>query len=247
VSSAIDGLKADRDALVELCHGWRHEDWSQPSGCPGWTVQDLVAHMGALFWIVVDPARLADTTGLPTEEAQEVHVKARRSMTPVEVLADYENVSTAAVETLTALAGQDFELPLGDLGTYPASVVPTAFCFDHYVHIRADLFVPRGPLAGPVPPSDELRLAPTLDWVEAALPQQNRQIVDALSGAVDIVLTGPGARTITLGSGRPVGFVAVDGPSFVRCVTGRASWGGPNIKVGGDPASVDSLRRLHVF
>lgn len=135
----IEALRADRAALLAICAGFTDSDWKAASGCLGWTVQDLVAHMGALYWAVVDPSVLPDVTGLPTERAQDRYVEARRSL------------------------GAGFEVPLGDLGTYPARVLPTAFCFDHYLHIRADMFAPRGPLTGEPPRSDELRLMPALD------------------------------------------------------------------------------------
>ena len=54
---------------------------------------------------------------------------------------DYTAVSKDAIDRLAHLEGRDFEIPLGDLGTYPASMVPNAFAFDHYTHIRVDLFV----------------------------------------------------------------------------------------------------------
>ncbi len=161
---------------------WMKPDGSAESGCPGWSVKDLVAHMGALFWAVVDPSALPDTAGLPAEQAAEVLVQARRGLSAAEVLDDYAAVSEKALLALAGFAGVDLEVPLGDLGTYPARMLPAAYCFDHYTHIRADLFAPRGPLSGPRPPSDELRLLPTLDWIEAALPQQNRPLVDGLSG-----------------------------------------------------------------
>ena len=112
------------------------------------------------------------------------------------VLADYAEVSKSALERLAELAALDFELPLGDLGTYPAAVLPTAYSFDHYTHIRADLFGPRGPLTGQPPPSDELRLGPALDWVEAALPQQNPAAGEAC--ALELQITGPAARSISV-------------------------------------------------
>src|SRR5580700_6933329 len=128
----------------------------------------------------------AAASGLGTEQAQEVYVASRRSWSAARVLADYEWVSLPAFEALEGLAGLDLEVPLGDLGTYPAALLPAAYAFDHYTHIRADLFPPRGPLPGPPPPSDELRLVPALDWIEAALPQQNAGVLAALAGPVRI-------------------------------------------------------------
>ena len=166
--------------------------WKAPSGCDGWSVQDVIAHMGALYWMVVDPSALPDVTGLPSERAQDVFVEARREMGPEAVLADYEIVSATALDVLAGFEGQDFEIPLGDLGTYAASLLPTAFCFDHFVHIRADLFGPRGPLTGQPPPSDELRLGPTLDWIEAALPEAEPRGAQRVGGLGGDRLPGAG-------------------------------------------------------
>ncbi len=173
MSKATDSLEADRAELLTICAGLSEADWAKESGCSGWTVQDVVSHMAALYWLMVDRSKLPDAADLPTEQAQDFYVEQRRSMSPAQVLADYESVSTAALPALAGLDGQKFELPLGDLGTYRAEVVPTAYSFDHYVHIRMDLFAPRGPLTGPLPPSDDRRLVPSLDWVQEALPQQS--------------------------------------------------------------------------
>lgn len=247
MSGAIESLQADRAVLLELCGGFDEADWAAPSGCEAWSVQDVVAHMATLYWTVVDPTTLPDTTGLETERAQDRNVGSRRSWTADKVLADYESVSAEALERLAGLEGMDFELPLGDLGTYAAAVIPNAFAFDHYVHIRADLFAPRGPLTGAPPPSDELRLAPTLDWVEAALPQQNAGVVERMGGAVEIDLRGPGARTIRVGTGESRAQVSSDTSAFVRWITQRASWDDAGATGTGDPAHIALARELRVF
>jgi uncharacterized protein (TIGR03083 family) len=242
-----DALQADRAALLEICAGLSGSQWGAPSGCPGWSVKDLIAHVSALFWQVVDPARLPDAAGLPTEQAQEVFVAARRALSATAVLADYEAVSSKALAVLATFAGQDFEVPMGDLGTYPAAALPTAFCFDHYVHIREDLFAPRGPLAGPPPASDALRVDPALDWIEAALPQQNRGLVNGLNGTVGIALTGPGARRISLGSGPVTARITAADATFIRCVTHRARWEDSGPELSGDERALQALRGMRVF
>ena len=247
MTMATDGLEADRAALLETCAGLDDADWRAPSGCSGWTVQDVVAHMGALYWLVVDRAKLPDVTGLPTERAQDVLVDHRRSMTPGQVLADYESVSADAIPILASLDGQDFELPLGDLGTFKASTVPTAYSFDHYVHIRMDLFEPRGSLTGPPPPSDERRLAPALEWVAAALPQQSAAALADMGGVVEFVISGPGARTIEAGSGEPLGQVTMAGPEFIKAITQRGDWAEAEIKQADDALTPAALARLKVF
>jgi uncharacterized protein (TIGR03083 family) len=246
MTKTIDALAADRLALLDICARLEEADWKSDSGCPGWSVQDVVAHMGALFWAVVDPTQLPDVTGLPTEQAQEAYVESRRGLSSAQVLADYASVSAQALEVLATFDGQDAAVPLGDLGTYPLSVIPTAYNFDHYVHIRADLFAPRGPLVGP-PPSDELRLAPALDWVQAALPQQNADVLSALGGAIEFAIQGIAARTITAGTGDVRARVSCGAPEFLRSITQRATWQEPGITFTGDAASLEAAQQLKVF
>ena len=244
---AIGALRADRDAILELGAGLTGADWAAASGCPGWSAKDVLAHMGALLRLVLDPSSLPEATGLGTERAQEVYVAARRPWSAARVLEDYEWVSLPAFEVLEGLAVLDVEVPLGDLGTYPAALIPTAYAFDHYTHIRADLFAPRGPLPGPPPPADELRLVPALDWIEAALPQQNPGVLAALTGAVRISVTGPGARTIQVGPGEPVAEVSSDAPALVRWITQRGGWDELGVKACGDERQLGLAAQLKVF
>lgn len=73
-SAAVESLRADREALLEICAGLTDAQWKAESGCAGWTVHDVVAHMGGLWWTIVDPSQLPDTGDAPTEQAQEIIV-----------------------------------------------------------------------------------------------------------------------------------------------------------------------------
>ena len=246
-SSALKAIEADRDALLTLCRGLDGSVWSQNTGCPGWTVQDLVSHMACSFWLAVDMSKLPDSAGLPAERAADLYVDSRRSMTAAEILADYETASARGLELLAAIESQDVEVPLGDVGTYPASVVPTAYAFEHYVHIRYDLFPPDGPFGGEPPASDELRLAPTLDWIEAALPQQNSALLAGLDNAVEVRLSGVDARTVKIGDGALAGQIDCDAAAFVRWVTQRGSWESLGVNAQGDQRALEVVRKLNVF
>ena len=52
-------------ALIDICGRLTDAQWQAPSGCAGWSVQDVVAHLANLFWMVVDPGQLPDTAGQP--------------------------------------------------------------------------------------------------------------------------------------------------------------------------------------
>ena len=247
MSSTIRAIEDDRKILLALCRQIPDSDWAKESGCPGWSVQDLVSHMSCSFWLAVDPSHLPDPGGLPAERAADLYVESRRSMTPKDVVADYESVSMQGLELLAALEVQDVEVPLSDVGTYPASTVPTAFAFETYVHLRYDLFPPNGPLSGQPPASDEPRLAPTLDWIEAALPQQNAHRLEAMNHAVEVRLEGLCERTLRVGD-RDVGaHVTSDSDAFVRWVTQRGAWENLGVRTEGDPAALEVVRQLTVF
>jgi uncharacterized protein (TIGR03083 family) len=246
----VEALAADRDEVLRIGSNLDAPVWDASSGCPGWSIKDVIAHMATTFWTAVDQSALPDTTGLGAEQAAEVCVGARRAMSGPQVLDDYATVSEQALALLEALAGTDIEMDLGDLGTYPAGILPTAFCFDHYTHIRADLFAPRGSLPGPLPASDDLRLVPTLEWIEAALPQQNRAALESggFDGA-DIVISGTATRTIRIGnpSGPASATVRSDADAAVRWITQRAEWQSLDVHAEGDPTTLSVLRGLKVF
>ena len=132
----------------------------------------LVSHMACSYWLAVDPSTLPAPGGLPAERAADLYVESRRSMTPAEVVADYESVSSRGLEVLAAIEGQDVEIPIGDVGTYPASVVPTTFVFESFIHLRYDLFAPDGPCSQIRRPSTSYGL-PHARLDRGALPQQN--------------------------------------------------------------------------
>lgn len=244
-----EALAADREALIGICTRLDQDSWEAPSGCPGWSVKDLVSHMGALYWAVVDPSVLQNTPDMGTEDGQELVVRSRRSMTSDQTLDDYATVSEKAIATLLSFDGVDEEIPLGDLGTYPLSVLPTAFCFDHFTHIRTDLFSPRGPFNGPAPASDELRVRPTLEWIDVALTQQNSELLQGLDGGAEIVITGAGARTIRVGNADGVASAIVrsDADTCVRWITQRAPWKDLEVETEGDAVSLALVERLKVF
>lgn len=248
MSVTIEGISEGRKAVLALCAHMPQRLWARESGCPGWSVQDLVSHMACSFWLAVDPSRLPDPAGLPAERAADLYVESRRSMTTEEVVADYESVSSRGLEVLAAMENQDVDVPIGDVGTYPASVVPTTFAFETFVHVRYDLFAPAGPLEGEPPFQDALLLAPTLDWIEAALPQQNTHLLGALHHGVEIRLDGLCARTVRFGDHTDgIAHITSDSQAFVQWITQRGTWEGLGVQSEGDPADLAAIRQFRVF
>jgi uncharacterized protein (TIGR03083 family) len=248
MSATLEAIAAERRVALELCSQIPDSMWAKDSGCSGWSVQDLVSHMACSFWLAVDPSTLPDPGGLPAEHAADLYVESRRCMTPEGVVADYESVSARGLEVLAAIEGQDVEISIGDVGTYPASVLPTAFVFEAFIHLRYDLFPPDGPLRGDPAPTDELRLAPTLDWIEAALPQQNTHLLNDVHVGVQVRLDGLCARTLHIGGHTDAAArVTSDSQAFVRWVTQRGTWESLNVEAEGDPSILGIIRQLRVF
>jgi uncharacterized protein (TIGR03083 family) len=247
MSSALKAIEADRETILGLSRELEDSVWTKDSGCPGWSVQDVLSHMACSFWLAVDPANLPDPGGLPAERAADLYVESRRNLTHEQIVADYESVSLRGLEMLAAVQDQDVDIPLGDVGTYPASAIADAFAFEHFVHIRYDLFPPGGPLSGDPPPSDDLRLAPTLDWIEAALPQQNANLVASMGKAVEIHLDGFSGRTLRIGDADVAARVTSDPEAFIQWVTQRATWEALGVHAEGDRSTLEIVRQFRVF
>jgi uncharacterized protein (TIGR03083 family) len=252
MSSAMKAIEADRETVLELARELDDAVWTKASGCPGWSARDVLSHMACSFWLAVDPSTLPDPAGLPAERAADLYVESRRNLTHEQIVADYESVSSKGLEILAALQDQDFDVPLGDVGTYPAPAIANAFAFEHFVHLRYDLLSPGGPLSGEAP-SDDLRLAPTLDWIEAALPQQNPDLLARMGNAVEIRLDGChgfGGRTLRIGGAdtAPVAArISSDPAAFVRWVTQRGTWEALGVHADGDRSTCEIVRQLRVF
>ncbi len=252
MSSAIKAIEADRNTLLALCRDLDDWVWAKASGCPGWTVQDLVSHMACSFWLAVDPAHLPDPAGLAAERAADVYVESRRSMTPARFWPTTNSVSAKGLELLAAVGGprhwgraarRDCRDLSGVGRRRPAPLPLSTTCTSGSTSSQ-----PAGPLNGEPPASDELRLAPTLEWIEAALPQQNSKLLDGMDEAVEIRLTGVSARTLRIGDAH----VAV---ATSPAIPQHSCSGSPNGAHGnrwastgkGDPSALEVARRLHVF
>jgi uncharacterized protein (TIGR03083 family) len=238
---AVEGFRAERDAILTVAKGLTADEWTLPSACAGWSVRDVVGHMACTLHGVIDPAFLPDTTK-GTERAMEPSVAERRTW-PIEAVVDeYETYSGQAADLFASVQATplaETPLPMGDLGTHPMSILPSTFLFDGYTHLRNDILGPNGSIDRPQPPRDEQRLRPTVEWMLAGLPwmcaDELRDIVDR---PLVLTLDGPGGGTWTISPGGPEGRVAVtEGPStdatstvhstdhdFVIWGTKRAPW-----------------------
>ena len=208
---AVEGLRAERDAALTIAKSLTDDEWNAPSDCEGWAVRDVVAHMGSVLHGVVDPSVMPDLSG-GTEVSMEAPVAERRGWTIEEVLAEYETYSGQVADLGASVQEPPMAetmLPMGDLGTHPMSIIPSTFLFDVYCHLRNDILQPNGPIDRPEPPRDEMRLAPTVEWMLAGLPWMCEPQLSFVDRPITLTLAGTGGGTWTIGPGGEDGRVLV--------------------------------------
>jgi uncharacterized protein (TIGR03083 family) len=259
----VEGRRAERAATLEILKSLDDDEWNAPSGCEGWSVRDVVAHMGSILHGVVDPTKMPDVSG-GTEPAMEVPVAERRAWTVAEVLDEYETYSEQVDAVVTMAQDPPMSetvLPLGDLGTHPMSIFASMFCFDNYCHLRHDILVPRGSVDRPEPPRDEMRLGATVEWMLAGLPWMSQSTLHVVDRPIVLVLTGAGGGTWTIAPGGDDGRVQVtegaapdaaatvtsDTHDFVAWATHRKPWSECVTIEGDEPYASTVLDAVRVF
>ena len=43
----IEALQEEREVVLGICARLSEADWAAESGCPGWSVKDVISHLGA--------------------------------------------------------------------------------------------------------------------------------------------------------------------------------------------------------
>lgn len=251
---AVSAVRALVGDTLALCESLTPQQWTAPSGCAGWRVQDVIAHLTGFFVLLADPSVAPPLTPADSaEERNEEMLGERRSWQPQEILAEYRTAAALGVDILGKLQAPKLatvEVCMGDIGTYPLPALAEAACFDHLCHLVHDLATPRGPVDRVDVPRDRLRVAPTLDWMLRGLPQMSDPaLIEALTEPVVLDLQGEGGRRVQLSAGKdrnarvlaPAEFepgnggatVSTDSLDFLAWATHRAPWR-PLVRVAGD-------------
>ena len=238
--AGINGVRLAVDEVKAVLVTLTDDEWAMPSGCAGWTVKDLVAHMSSNYKETVDPSPApAEPIVLPAERMMDMLVEPRKEWSNQQVLDEYLAFCDAAVGALAALQEEPFAstvIPLADLGNYPMNQLADAYAFDHYCHLRVDLLAPTGPIVREVPAADAARLGPAINWMLAGLPQMQPGLENELTAPIALTLTGPGGGTWRIANdggaivvsegaqGDEVATVSSDDHAFVIWGTARAPW-----------------------
>jgi uncharacterized protein (TIGR03083 family) len=239
---------------TDVVRSLEQHEWGLPSRCAGWSVQDLVAHTGSNFKVVVEPDSAPADPPPVAEDLQELLVAQRRDWTPDQVAEEflaYVQPALGAFRALQEEPAASSPVTLSELGTYPLHALADAFAFDLWCHLYVDLLAPTGPVQRPVQEPEDDLLRPAVGWMLTGLPQMCPSVGKVLDRPLALHLTGPGGGSWTLSPGAPHPVVsegregaaavatsaAVD---FVLWGTGRLPWR-QNVALEGDTALAERV------
>jgi uncharacterized protein (TIGR03083 family) len=113
----VDNLARVWDSITALGRTLGEDEWKAPTSLPGWTVQDVIAHIIGYERVLLgdtDPPHTVDASDKPylkspMQHGNEVAVDLRRSRAGTVVFVEFLDVSARRLEHLRALKDDDFE------------------------------------------------------------------------------------------------------------------------------------------
>jgi len=237
-------FRAERADVLAFCDSLGPADWRMNSLAQGWSITDVVAHMGSGCHAMFTRQALKLMRGVDIEQANDELVAARRDRQPSEVLAEYRRwsgVFGAVIPSAVRTPLGRVQMPLAELGRFPARLLTSGLVFDHHTHLRHDM----APALGrPAPGSDANRMAAVLEWMTAVLANQLSAAAPSwLDRPLALTLAGPGGGSwrvetsgaVTPGRTEPAA-AHITGLTleFPEWGTGRADWRDRDVTVTGD-------------
>ncbi len=237
VDKVLTALDEEFDAIVELAAGLGPEDWERPTACPGWTVQDHLAHViGIEAMLQGRPqpeVELGDLSHLRNDfaRANEVWVEGYRHRPPSAVLDDLRGIIAERRAALAAMTPADFDAdamtPAGP-DTYGRFMrVRTMDVWFHEQDVREAVGRP-GHLTGRAPEQSLAEVAQVLGYIvgKRVAPPAGTTVRFVLTGdlaaRIDIQVTDR-ARLVDHIEGSPTAEITLPGDRFMRIAGGRLS------------------------
>lgn len=227
-ANRLAALRSERQLLLEVCASLSMEQWRTPSRATGWTVHDVVAHIGSGCHAMFSSAAATMLFSSDIERTNEDFVYARRSWSPRAVLDEYRLwsgrvITLAGVVSRTPLAR--IPLPLAELGKFHAALLLAgALVFDHHTHLRHDVL----PALGLPDPGIDMNCAAVVtEWMIAVLRNQLKRDAPVwLDRPISLSLSGNGGGTWMV---QPGGRLVASSEGARTCVQGKAAefpeWG----------------------
>jgi uncharacterized protein (TIGR03083 family) len=239
----VNALRRERGDLLTLCEGLDATQWLSPSMAGGWTVQDVVAHIGSGCHAMFSPSIVKILFGNDIERANDAFVARRRAWRPERTLDEYRRWSHRVVATASFVARSPLgriTVPLAELGRFPLTqMMIGALVFDHHTHLRHDI----APALGVADPgTDANRMAIVIEWMLAVLANQMVASPTVVDGSIGLVLDGMGGGAWTIHPGGDIRagvtgsavLIEASAVEFPDWGTKRCDWRDRQVQLQGD-------------
>jgi uncharacterized protein (TIGR03083 family) len=191
---------AGRD-LVDIARNLDATEWQTPSAATGWSVRDVISHIGCLLELLQAAVRGEELPDSGIEPLNDEMVAGRRGWDNTRILKNVQNQLEQAIATFTTLQEEPMasvEAPMLDLGTYPLHGIADMFTFDMTTHLRCDILAPRGPITRQLPPLDEVCLGPSVSWLLGGIPKMQADLGSHIVAPLALRLNGPAAANVLI-------------------------------------------------
>lgn len=230
--------------MLAFCEELSAAEWATPSTATGWSVQDVVAHIGSGCHAMFGPAMIGLMSSTDIEGTNNVFVDHRRDWPATRVLDEYRAWSgrvLAMAKILCRTPLRAVPMPLGELGVFPMRLLLCgALTFDQHTHLRHDIAPALGKAA---PPTDDTRMGVVLAWMFAVLGNQLRKArLEWMDRPIGIVLDGPGGGSWIVdrcgveraGFRESDTWITARAVDFPEWATRRAHWSDRDVRIHGD-------------
>jgi uncharacterized protein (TIGR03083 family) len=242
-------------AVTNLIAFLEPDDWNRPTPCVGWSVRDVLAHLGHVEGMLVhgfdqpDPPADWVGEGTPLDQVTNQGVAARRTWSPARITDEIERAAEAT-RVLLGQPGLDWnEAAPTPVGPAPRSVAVEMRVNDAYLHlcdlrtaIDVDIKESNEPLGREIAIGRAVRLSPWA-WAKQAKARNGQRLRLSLSGSGGVdhdVVMRDGKAVVEPQNGEPDAVIKGTGFAYLLAVSGRHALvpAGGGLVATGEPARV---------
>lgn len=235
-TDTIDKLEICFRSLSDLGSQLSEADWKTPTDLPGWSVQDNLSHLVGIERVMhglpgtSHHAGTRDWVKNPIGEANENEIDSRRGLSGAQVLAEWNEIATARLNTLRnadeAYFAVEAMTPTGPGTVADFLHIRVLDCWVHEQDMRRAVGKP-GHLSGPAAEHTIDRLIRTIPIVvgkRAGTPDGASVVIDITGGVqrhIVCTVTGGRAAVTDVEPEAPVARLTMDVETFLILATGR--------------------------
>ena len=242
-------------AVTNLIAFLEPDDWNRPTPCVGWSVRDVLAHLGHVEGMLVhgfdqpDPPADWVGEGTPLDQVTNQGVAARRTWSPARITDEIERAAEAT-RVLLGQPGLDWnEAAPTPVGPAPRSVAVEMRVNDAFLHlcdlrtaIDVDIKESDEPLGREIAIGRAVRLSPWA-WAKQAKARNGQRLRLSLSGSGGVdhdIVMRDGKAVVEPQDGEPDAVIKGTGLAYLLAVSGRHALvpAGGGLVATGEPARV---------